>query len=514
MAFNPLSANVLCEERTLPPAGIPGVRMSRRLISFSLAGLTTVSLLIACSSGSSSGGGGATAAGVSSGSTAGTGSGSGSSPPAAPTSATPPGPPVGRWYKGDLHSHSAPYSQDADRQLGDDPGTCFFLAETAGLDFLALTDHRTFDQTRDPTYRANTLTILNGCEWGGPVHIGMVGLTQDLPYYDVDTTNPATVNAQVQAIYDEVHRQGGVVITNHPTDGDKAHVYLSHSFDAVEVWNIYWNFPTAWKDGQEADVDQKLRDLGLSGIGEDANPEIREAMRVQGGGQNHQALKFYEANLMRGRKIAAVGGGDRHSLTFPGLPTTYVFAEDQSAPKLLEGIKKARTWVGAHEGPIVDFSADGDGDGVYEAFLGDSVPLQQAVTFRLRVQNAQHGKVEVIKDGAVLRTYDVLSPDDTYTFTDTASARSWYRVDVWEKVDLNVPSSSGFQVLALFGSLAGQQGTHALTTLAAPLGFQVSIGTTRVPQVRLPHAYDQILNFDRLRWGYSRGAITSPIWAE
>lgn len=482
--------------------------MARRLILSSLAGLFTAAAFISCSGGGGGGGGGATtAAGVGSG-TATTGSSAQTTPP------PPPGPPAGRWFKGDLHSHSAPYSPDADRQLGDDPGTCFFLAETAGLDFLALTDHRTFDQTRDPTYRATTLTILNGCEWGGPTHIGMVGLQTDLPYYDVDTSTPATVNAQIQAIYDEVHRQGGIVITNHPTDGDKAHVYLSHSFDAVEVWNTYWNFPFAWKDGQEADVDRKLADLGLAGIGEDSNPEIREALRVQGGGQNHQALKFYEANLQRGRKLAAVGGGDRHSVFFPGLPTTYVWAEDQSAPKLLDGIKHARTWVGSHEGPLVDFTADGDGDGIHEAILGSSVPLQQAVTFQVRVQRAAQGKLEVIKNGALLRAVDLQSADETITFTDTAASRSWYRVDVYEKVDLSVPSSSGFQVLALFGNLAGQTGPNALTTLAGPLGFQVSVGTTRVPQIRLPHAYDQILNFDRLHWGYARGAITSPIWAE
>lgn len=488
--------------------------MSARLFSASLlGGLTSVSLLIACSSGSGHGGGLAATAGVTSGSPAGTSSGS--QPGVAPAaSATPPGPPPGRWYKGDLHSHSAPYSQDAQRQLGDDPGTCFFLAEVAGLDYLALTDHRTFDQTRDPTYSARTLTILNGCEWGGPVHIGMVGLTQDLPYYDVDTTTPSTVNAQIQAIYDEVHRQGGVVIANHPTDPDKAHVYLSHSFDAVEVWNSYWSVPFGWKDGTEPAVDQKLVDLGLRSVGEDSNPEIREALRILGGGQNYQALKFYEANLNRGRKLAAVGGGDRHSVFFPGLPTTYVWAEDASRDKILGGIRRARTWIGSHDGPRVDFSADGDGDGVHEAILGDSVPLNQVVTWRLRVQNAELGRVEVIKNGVVLRSFDAQSQDETWTFTDTASARSWYRVDVWEKIDLNQPSSSGFQILALFGNLAGQSGTNALTTLAAPLGFQVSIGSTRVPQIRLPHAYDKILNFDRLRWGWARGAITSPIWAE
>ena len=54
---------------------------------------------------------------------------------------------------------------------------------------------------------------------------------------------------------------------------------------------------------------------------------------------------------------------------------------------------------------------------------------------------------------------------------------------------------------------------QGLATVALPYGFQVSIGT-RYPTIRLPHEIDKILNFDRMNWGYSRRAITSPIWAE
>lgn len=463
-----------------------------------------------CSSSSSSRGGSSTAAAVTSQSTSTT------TTTTTPTPPPPPQPKVGQWYKGDLHSHSSPYSPDADRQLGDSPGVCFMLAEHVGLDFLALTDHRTLDQVNDPTYSANTLTILNGTEWGGTIHIGMVGLTQPLSQWTVDRSQPpSTYNGQIQAIYNEVHAQGGIVIANHPCQDSKVHVWLSHQFDAVEVWNAYWNFPKGYKDATEQDVDDKVQSLGLAQAGEDANDEIREAVRHRGGGANHQALKFYEANLMRGRHMAAVGGGDRHSLTFPGLPTTYVYAEDQSREKILQGIREGRTWVGAYEGPNVEFSADADGDGIFEALIGDSVPLNQTVTYKVRVQNAQDGLLEVIKDGQVLHSVPLPTNDETFTFTDSASQRAWYRLDVFEDVDFSVPQSSGLQVLALAGAIGGQAGAAALTTLGLPQGFQVSFnGQTRIPQLRLPHAYDKILNFDRLHWGYSRGAITSPIWAE
>ncbi len=451
------------------------------------------------------------------------GGGGGSSSVAASTSAgttvpgtTTPGTQVpiaqGGWFKGDLHSHSAPYSQDADRQGGDPPGTCFFLAEHVGLDYLALTDHRTMAQLGDPTYRANTLTILDGEEWGGTVHIGMVGLSQQVP----EIGGPAsTLNAQVQAAYDDAHRQGGAVIANHPCLDGKVHIWLARDFDAVEVWNGYWNFPRGYKDSTLGDLDDKLRGEGLAAIGEDASPEIRQALAVRGGGSTYQALKFWEAHLNAGRKKAIVGGGDRHSIVFPGLPTTRIHATGKTQAELVQGIREARTWVGSFQGPEVEFTADADGDGVFEAIIGDSVPLGRQVTYKVRVQNAANGRVDIVKNGQTMLQFAVLTGDDTFTWTDTAASKSWTRVDVFERVDLNVPQGQSFQLLALAGALLGQSGNQALQSIALPMGFQVWVGGgTRFPTIQLPHAYDQILNFDRMNWGYSRGAITSPIWAE
>lgn len=421
-----------------------------------------------------------------------------------------PGSGAGAWFKGDLHSHSSPYSQDAHRQGGDEPGTCFHLGEVQGLDFMALTDHRTMDQVNDPTYVAN-LTILDGEEWGGTVHIGMVGLDHQVPEID-STLGASTLNAQVQDAYDDAHRQGGAVIANHPCQDDKVHVWLSRDFDAIEVWNSYWNFPKGLLDASPQDVDDKVRGLGLTAIGEDANPEIRVATAIRGGGSSHQALKFWEAQLNAGRKKAIVGGGDRHSVTFPGLPTTRVFAPANTEAEIAAGIRAARTWVGADQGPELEFRADGDGDGVFEAIIGDSVPLNRSVEFQVRVRNAKDGRVDIVQNGQTLFQWTIPSDDETFTWSNTATARTWTRVDVFEQVDFSSVSQS-FQILAATGPGAAGSGAQALSNFAIPLGFQVSVGT-RYPTIRLPHAYDKVLNLDRMHWGFSRGAITSPIWSE
>ncbi len=457
--------------------------------------------------GGGSGGGGAAAAAITSNTT---GSTSSSGTGAVPTAATPA---AGRWWSGDLHSHSAPYSQDADSQGGDGPGVCFFLAETAGLDYLALTDHRTMDQVNDPTYRANTLSILDGEEWGGAVHVGMVGLQRQVPEIN-GGLGAATKNAQVQAAWDDAHRQGGVVILNHPCQEGSESIWLSRSFDAIEVWNTFWNsLPKGIRDTNETNLDDKLRNEGLAQLGEDCTPELREAIRQHGGGGNWQALKLWEAHLNRGHKKAITGGGDRHMLVLPGMPTTHIYAVDKTRDQLIDGIKKCRTWVGAFQGPDVEFTADADGDGVFEKIIGDSAPLNVPVKFRCRVKNTAGGRIDVIKNGQTHLQFGIISADDTVEWTDTATARTWVRVDILEKIDWSKPQSNGFQLLATTGTLFGQNGYQALMTLAAPLGFQVSVGT-RIPTVRLPREYEKVLNFDRMNWNWARGAITSPIWIE
>jgi hypothetical protein len=291
-------------------------------------------------------------------------------------------------------------------------------------------------------------------------------------------------------------------------------IWLSRDFDAIEVWNSYWGLalPRGYKDTTEADVDDKLRSVGIAALGEDCTPELREAVRVRGGGANHQSLKLWEAHLNRGRKKAIVGGGDRHMLVFPGLPTTRILSPTKSQADLVQGIRQARTWVGSHGGPEVEFTADADGDGVFEKVIGDSVPLNRQVRYRVRVKNALGGRVDIIRNAQVFQQFAVLTPDDTYDFVDTATARTWMRVDAFERVDLNFQHTN-FQLLAMTGTIFGQNGYQALQTLALPAGFQVAIGT-RLPTIRLPHEIDTLLNFDRLNWGYARGAITSPIWAE
>jgi hypothetical protein len=438
----------------------------------------------------------------------------------APGSGAPPR--QGRWYAGDTHSHST-HSDGVD-----DVSTCIRLAEYVGLDFYAITDHRTADAIFDPAFRSGALTLIPGEEWGGRGHAVALGISRKIPEIDY-SLGAASLNTQVQAVVDDAHAQGGVVYPAHPCSFKNSWVWTAKRYDAMEIWNIFWLFPDVLPL-TDRDLDKRLRKVGLAAIGEDASREIRSAVHAGSNG-NFQALKLWEEYLNQGVHLAAMGGGDRHLVVLPGRPLTHIFAASRSVPDLLEGIRKGRTWISCNpHGPRVEFTADRDGDGLFETMIGDSIPLVpggRRVEFRVRVTDARDGIVEIVKNGLTFTGFNIDKDDFTATVVDTPKHYAWYRVDVFEKIDTTVPQAGQFQMLGMLGFAAGSgasggtsgcshgsaSGWNALVALAAPLGFQVILGG-RYPTIELPEPYYRFLNASLYRFGYSRGAITSPIYVE
>jgi hypothetical protein len=433
------------------------------------------------------------------------GSHSGAPGTAVPGSGSPPIP--GQWFAGDLHSHST-HSDGVDNVA-----TCIRLAEYAGLDFYAITDHRTVSQIHDPDFHSTALTLIPGEEWGGKGHAVALGLARKIPEIDY-TLGATSLNTQVQAAVDDAHAQGGVFYPAHPANYKNCWHWKAREYDGIEVWNSFWLLDCIGCSDKQ--LDKRLAAVGLAAIGEDASREIREAVRDSGPG-NFQALKFWEAFLNQGIHLPAMGGGDRHAVVLPGNPLTHIFAASRAVPDLLEGIRKGRTWVGCNRyGPRVEFRADRDGDGLFESMIGDTIPLVPAgrrIEFQVRVQDAHHGLVEVVKNGIPFVGFHIDRDDFTANFVDTPKGYAWYRVDIFEEIDTNVPQGGQFQVLAMMGTLGGSGGWNALIALATPLGFQIMLGS-KYPTLEMPEPYHRFLNASLYRFGYSRGAITSPIYVE
>jgi len=456
-------------------------------------------------------------------------------------------PAAGSWLKGDMHIHTT-YSGDA-TQIGDGVAGVIACCEKAGLDWASLTDHRTTAILQDPAFtQAKTpLTLIAGEEWGQPGHAGAHGLTRDPIYHAQDETQgPAVCVQKIKDAIDDVHSMGGVFTLNHPIDNKTPWLWDVAGFDGVEVWNSTWALRSALTVGPST-LQQWAQSHQIS-----MTPEALAAAQVQAGGQNLQRLAFYDAHLAAGRHVAAVGGSDTHYIFLPGHPTTLVYSSDRTPKGILDAIRAGRTQVRrAADAPDVELSADRDGDGVFESLIGDSIPLASVsaakpATFKIRVKDDLGGKVELVKNGKVVQTWPVTSPDFVVTWQDAPAARSFYRLNVYEPLDMSFPGASTLKKLVVGGGAAqwiqlltqgalsqllggklaalatkGQiimdSGGPALLwilTNGPKAGVKVSNVSTRFPRIELPKNVEQVLNVAVHDDAFGMGVVTSPIWIE
>lgn len=474
---------------------LPTFRLRATLLSV-LAVALAGPISVGCSGGS---GGSSAAASTAAGSTA-----------PGTTPITPAAPAPGSWYKGDLHSHSATHSEDARRQLGDPIATTVRVAERAGLDFLAGTDHRTNAVITDPDFSSQTLVCLPGMEWGGEMHAGAIGLTQ--PIQVSTTKSGADLAPEVDGVIASVHQQGGIFVLNHPIEaGNKLWVVDAQEPDALEVWNSMWSLRD-FQPRTQQDLDAKMTGMGLTQAGVAPNPHLVDGIADQRGGCQQQVVTMWESYLNAGRRVAAVGGGDRHMLLPQGYPTTHVYAAARTRDGILDGIRQCRTYVSrTPQGPLVDFRADANGDGIYEALIGDEVVAGQPATFRILIEGAPGGRVDVIKRGVVIRTEAITSAAHMLTLTDLPAAGDWYRVDVFEAIDPAVDSRAG--TILRLAQATGKEWAPlaALMTQLPKSAFDTSWGTL-LPTLLIPDELSKLANASLKDPGYSRGAITSPIF--
>src|ERR1043166_3342055 len=156
---------------------------------------------------------------------------------------------AGAWLRGDLHVHDD-HSSDASlpRQASDQqlPGNNaikdqIYFATLTGLDFLPLTDHRTYDQHYDPLWESSNLLLIRGEEANGRPHATVHGAIDTIVQGANPPGAPGFVNLQ-QSIW-EAHAQDANWVTAHPDDGetnDDGSPNASASavgIDLIEVWN-------------------------------------------------------------------------------------------------------------------------------------------------------------------------------------------------------------------------------------------------------------------------------------
>jgi hypothetical protein len=239
--------------------------------------------------------------------------------------ATPQGEPRPRrtgpgWYFGEMHSHSV--HSDGKHEIAD---LCARVAQT-GADFLCLTDHNTMSGHVAPPEVA--VTLVPGCElttFHG--HHPLYGIPEAPPWHEDGRVLP------LSEIAPRVRAHGGLVGVAHPfvpgdpiCTGCRMPDHLDPAdFDLMEVWYRRW-----------------------SGAGSD----------------NVAAYELWNRFWRQGRRILGVSARDWHGPEqdgpFPGdLPLTGVYAEDNTAAAIVEGLRQGRVIMSG--GPIVDVERDGRG---------------------------------------------------------------------------------------------------------------------------------------------------------
>ena len=250
-----------------------------------------------------------------------------------------------RWLKGDTHLHSV--NSDGKltiEQLG-------AAARKKGLDYMVITDHNNFFHNKRLP-QIPDLTIIPGVEfthYSG--HINIIGLAS--PY-----TGSYVLNSFEEFVkkLEEPRSAGAILSVNHPFCSLCPWLWPLEGFEheMVEVWN---------------------------------GPMRKD---------NLTTIEWWHKELCKGRKLAALGGSDFHwgigSLTYIGMPTACVYAKSNSAPDILEAMRKGRVSLkrGA-KAPMLTLECG-------DAVMGDSVKFAPGTKVRVSTEKLKRGQTLVVYD--------------------------------------------------------------------------------------------------------------------
>ncbi len=325
--------------------------------------------------------------------------------------------PVGTWLAGDTHVHNDHSSDGSALRQGADgrgPGNVSVADQIGqgvlnGLDWLPLTDHRTYDQHYDPLWESADLLLIPGEECNGSPHCKALGAVDWLVQDAVYAGRPDW--SRIQGSIWDAHLQGALYGHNHPDDGIVGDDGITPNENANAVG---YDLVETWNKG--------------SGIATE--------------------LRFAESQWNLGFRFAGVGGGDNHfrelwQVAGVGLPATQVFARDLSERSILQAMQGNRvTITNRLDGvtPTAKLEADMDGDGVFESLGGDEVVVPAGTVGKLRVTvtTASGNTINVWKNpgkfapGAVpFKTFTGTMPTATQLYDITTDDNdAWYYVEV------------------------------------------------------------------------------------
>ena len=282
----------------------------------------------------------------------------------------------GRWLKGDLHTHTV--HSDGSYTLSE----AIALAEEAGLDFVALTDHNTASQ--NAAYpRETRLVCIPGVElttYRG--HCNLLGVADPLTDVRVSTEH------ELRERLHTARQAGARIVLNHPHDpGCGWHYSWDIAYDWLEVWNGPWR------------------------------------------ASNQRTLDWWQTQLVAGRRLVAVGGSDTHRphpYVKHGWPTTWVYSASRTRAGILDAIGSGHVSMSyAPTGPQIDLHC-----GTH--MMGDSIADPEPLPLDVRVcKAAPNDLVKLVGERGVEQELRVAAAQETFAMQWSAHSRRFARVEVW-----------------------------------------------------------------------------------
>jgi len=315
-----------------------------------------------------------------------------------------------RWYRGDLHMHTAHSDGSCASQSGRMvPCPVFMSAQTAasrGLDFIAITDHNADSQNdalRELQPYFDRVLLIPGREmttfFG---HFNIFGVTQFVDY------RVTLGKLDLNSVLRDVTSKDGIASVSH-----------------AEAPGGELCMGCRWEPAANADM------------------KLFAAVEVINGGQiMFSSAGFWDAQLRKGHRLAAVGGSDSHNATNPpgspgsiGWPTTVVEANELSVPAILNGIRAGRTFVDltASHDKQFDFEAESGGT---RARMGETLHTAAGAPIRVRIQTVACAGtvVHLLLDGGDTAAAPPIPVDSANAQVEThlavGTGHHWLRVEV------------------------------------------------------------------------------------
>ena len=331
-----------------------------------------------------------------------------------------------RWYRGDLHMHTAHSDGSCLSQSGREvPCPLFLTVQTAaarGLDFIAITDHNTdshFDDIRELQPFYDRLLLIPGREmttFHG--HFNVFGVTQFLDW----RVSPGRLS--LNEVLRDALAKGGLASVNH-----------AQAPEGEDCMGCGW-------------VPAADTDMGLFSAVEVINYGVIM----------FSSATYWDSQLREGHRLAAVGGSDNHNATTPpgepgsiGWPTTVIEAEELSVAAILHGIRSGRTFVDltASRDKTLDFAAESGGA---SARMGETLHVVDGAQIQVSIHAAavQGSTAHLYLDGEESSAVPAMRLDgaDVHMSTTltTTPGRHWLRVVVRDAAEKDQLISSSLYI--------------------------------------------------------------------